>query len=240
MPTFTEESLNDSLAINTNPFAGYIEDGPFAGAGVSDPAFAEGFLVGLGIRHYRACLRDDLTQPNQPMLMKDAFDQYGLRPMFLLDPRKSGSPSEFVALLKRYAPGLIALIEDPNEVNNNFPPQELNMKYGGKTDEATGAAWQTDYAAVAKSDPATKNIPWVAYTAIFTDYRLARPFAAFEYANIHSYQGTGVPSSSLLSNITNFNNIYPVGATIRPFVPTECGDNVTAEGGAEKEAQLRM
>ena len=99
----------------------------------------------------------------------------------------------------------------------------MNLKYGGKTDEAGGTLWQKDYTAAAKADPATKTIPWVAHTAIFTDYRHAKPFADFAFANIHSYQGTGVPSSSLLQNVTWFNNIYPVGTVIKPFVPTECG-----------------
>ncbi len=94
--------------------------------------------------------------------------------------------------------------------------------------------------AAAKVDPAIKSTPWVSYTAIFTDYRHAKPFDGFEFGNIYSYQNFGVPSSSLLSNAVNFSNTYPVGTVIKPFVPTECGYSVPATGGEEKQAQLRV
>ncbi|MDQ2687594.1 MAG: hypothetical protein M3Y28_06980, partial [Armatimonadota bacterium] len=131
--------------------------------------------------------------------------------------------------LKQYAPGVVGELEGPNEVNNKFPPQDLNLKYGGQTDEAAGAAFMNDLYKVVHADPTTKTIPIVSYTAIFTDYHLARPCAAFDFSNMHSYQGYDVPSSSLLMNETRFNNILPTGATIKPFVPTECGYNVQAD-----------
>lgn len=80
-----------------------------------------------------------------------------------------------------------------------------------------------------RADPVAKDIPVVSFTAIFSDYRLARPHTAFDFGNIHSYQGNGVPSSSLEMNITRFNNILPPGGVIRPFMPTECGYNVEAD-----------
>ena len=120
---FTTESFNDSTGISGNPFEGYYVDGPFAGAGVKDRMKARKRLTDLGVRYYRAALRFDLTRPEQPADMLALYNETGMRPMMLLDPRKSGNPQEFVALLKPYAPGLIAEIEAPNEVNNKFPPQ---------------------------------------------------------------------------------------------------------------------
>ena len=121
---------------------------------------------------------------------------------------------------------MIAEVEGPNELNNKFPPQELNMKYKGRIDEAAGAAYMDDYYRAIKTDPATRDLPVVAFTAIFTDYRLAKPHNSFDYSNMHSYQGYDVPSGSLEMNFTRFNNILPAGALIKPFVPTECGYNV--------------
>jgi hypothetical protein len=58
---------------------------------------------------------------------------------------------------------------------------------------------------------------------------------------MHSYQGYGVPSSSLLMNETRFNNILPPGGIIKPFVPTELGYNVEADvaNGTFKTGSLR-
>ncbi|MBC8139642.1 MAG: hypothetical protein H8F28_27495 [Fibrella sp.] len=238
-PAFAAESFHNSVGINSEPFLGYIKEGPYAGAGVKSREKSTKHLLDLGIRHYRGHLKSDLTLPDQPDQMNGLYERHGLQLMALLDPRKVGKPDDFIGLLKQYKPGVVDLLEGPNEVNNKFIPQELNLRYKDKTDEAAGAAWTDDFYKVLKSDPVTRPIGLISYTAIFTDYRLAKPFTSFDYANMHSYQGYRVPSSSLLSNVAWFNTVYPVGAVIRPFIPTECGYNVTAEGGVEKEAQLR-
>jgi hypothetical protein len=222
-PTYRAEQFIDSLALNADPFSRYLSNGPFKGAGTKYPPEV---FFDLGIRYYRQPLKYDLTPPDIVQKVTGAYEKYGARPMMLIDPHKDGDPAGVVALLKQYPPGVIAEVEGPNELNNKFPPQELNMKYGGKTDEAAGAAYMDDYYKAIKSDPATRDIPVVAFTAIFTDYRLAKPHTSFDYSNMHSYQGYDVPSGSLEMNFTRFNNILPVGGVIKPFVPTECGYNV--------------
>jgi len=188
----------------------------------------EGFFE-LGIRYYRAAVwdirkgRQDV--PQRAAQMAAAWEKYGVRPMLLVDCLRD-TPEEAFAMIKQYPPGLVAEIECGNEVNNKFPPYELNLKYKGKTDEAAGAAWMADFVKLLRQDPATKDIPVVSFSAIFTDYRLAKPCDVFDFGNIHSYQGSGVPSSSLEMNITRFNNILPVGGIIKPIVATECGYNV--------------
>jgi chitodextrinase len=190
-------------------------------------------VVDLGVRHYRAILKYDLTPADQPDRFRALCDQHGLTAMMLVDPHKDGPPENVVALLKQYAPGVVDLVEFPNEVNNKFPPQELNLKYKGKIDEAAGAEYQSDYYAALKADPATRELGVVCYTAIFADYRDAKPCDAFDFANMHSYQGTGTPESSLLLNMLNFNNLLPDGGAIRPYVPTECGYNVSGNNGED-------
>jgi hypothetical protein len=222
-PAFRAEDFVEFIGLNASPFDRYLESGRFKGAGTKYPP--ETFFD-LGVRYYRTGLKHDLTPADMPQRVADAFAKYGARPMLLIDPRKDGSPDELVALLKRYPPGVIAEVEGPNEVNNKFPPQELNLRHKGKTDEAAGSAYMDDYYKAIKADPATKDIPVVAFTAIFTDYSLARPHTSFDYSNMHSYQGYDVPSDSLEENFTRFNNILPVGGVIKPFVPTECGYNV--------------
>lgn len=225
-PVSRADQFIDFIGLNASPFERYLDSGPYQGAGTKYPP--ETFFD-LGIRHYRTGLKNDLTLPDAPARINAAYAKYGAQPMLLIDPNKDGGPAGVVSLLKQYAPGVVGELEGPNEVNNKFPPQELNLKYGGKTDEAAGAAFMADTYKAVKADPATKNIPVVAYTAIFTDYRLARPYSAFDFANMHSYQGYDVPSSSLLMNETRFNNALPVGGLIKPFVPTECGYNVQAD-----------
>ncbi len=238
-PAFRAEQFAEFVGISGGPLQFHvIADGPYAGAGKTyDPqAFYD-----LGVRYYRAGLFNDLTLPNQPDQVKAAWDKYGVRPMLLVDPGKTKTPEDVLAKLRRYAPGSVGEIEGPNEVNNKFPPQDLNIKYKGKTDEAGGAAYMDDLYAAVKADPITRAIPVVAYTAIFTDYHLARPYAGFDYANMHSYQGYDVPSSSLLMNETRFNNVLPSGAAIKPFVPTECGYNVQPDrsNGTNNTGSLR-
>ena len=186
----------------------------------------------LGIRYYRAALWDTRKGrqdvPARAAEMAAAWDKYGVRPMLLLDSLRD-KPEQTLEMIKQYPPGLVAEIEGGNEVNNKFPPQVLNTRYKGKTDEAGGAAFMDDMVRLLRGDPATRDIPVVSFTAIFTDYRLAKPHTSFDFGNIHSYQGNGAPSSSLEMNITRFNNILPVGAVIKPFTPTECGYNVEAD-----------
>jgi len=186
----------------------------------------------LGIRYYRAAIwntdkgRDSAR--DLAATFADAWEKHGVRPMLLLDSLRD-KPDQTMEMIKEYPPGLVAEIEGSNEVNNKFPPQVLNTHYAGKTDEAGGAAFMDDLVRLLRADPATKDIPVVSFTAIFTDYRLAKPHTSFDFGNIHSYQGNGAPSSSLEMNITRFNNILPVGGVIKPFTPTECGYNVEAD-----------
>ena len=235
-PAFRAEDFAEFVGINGSPVKFRVyEDGLFKGAGATYPpeVFHE-----LGVRQYRVCLKYDLTLPDQPDQVRRAYEEYGARATFLIDPGKSGTAADVVALVKQYPREAIAAIEGPNECNNKFPPQELNLRYGGKTDEAAGAAYMNDVYAALKADPATRDIPVIAYTAIFTDYRLAKGHTAFDFANMHSYQGHGVPTSSLLANETRTNNLLPVGGLVRPYMPTECGYNVTADDPAYRAAQL--
>lgn len=237
-PTYRAEQFIDSLGLNASPFERYLDSGPFQGAGTKYPPE---MFFDLGIRHYRTGLKNDLTLPDAPARINAAYAKYGAQPMLLIDPGKDGGPAGVVSLLKQFAPGVVGELEGPNEVNNKFPPQDLNLKYGGQTDEAAGAAFMDDLYKAVHADPATKTIPIVSFTAIFTDYHLARPCEAFDFSNMHSYQGYDVPSSSLLMNETRFNNILPTGATVKPYVPTECGYNVQADvsNGTHQTGSLR-
>ena len=238
-PAFRAEQFTDFVGINGSPLRFYvIPDGPYAGAGKTyDPQV----FYDLGIRYYRTGLFNDLTLLDQPDQVRAAWEKHGVRPMLLIDPGKTKTPDAVLAKLRRYLPASVGEIEGPNEVNNKFPPQDLNIKYKGKTDEAGGAAYMDDVYAAVKADPSTRPIPVIAYTAIFTDYHLARPYSGFDFANMHSYQGYDVPSSSLLMNETRFNNVLPAGATIKPFVPTECGYNVQPDrsNGTNNTGSLR-
>jgi len=212
-PAFRADDFSESLGLN---------------AAVSQPEFPE-----LGIRYYRTPLwntrKGRNAVPAQAAEMADAWEKYGVRPMLLVDSLRD-KPQATLEMIKQYPPGLVAAIEGGNEVNNKFPPQVLNTKYKGKSDEAAGAAFMDDLYRLLRADPATKDIPVVSFDAIFTDYRLAKPHTSFDFGNIHSYQGSGgAPSSSLEANITRFNNILPVGGIIKPFMPTECGYNVEAD-----------
>ncbi len=232
-PAYRAEQFVESLGLAAAPFDRYLDSGAFAGAGTK---FKPETFFDLGIRYYRMGLRNDLVAEDQPERVAEWWTRTGARPLLLVDPRKSGTIgidggadgdfSDLVADLRRYPPGSLAGVEGPNEVNNKFPPQDLNLDYRGLTDEAAGALYQRDLWAALRADPATRDLPIIAFTAIFTDYRLAHPCDAFDFANVHSYQGADVPSSSLLMNVTRFNRILPVGATIRPFQPTEAGYNV--------------
>ena len=165
-PAFRAEDFVEFIGLNASPFDRYLDSGRFKGAGTKYPPE---LFFNLGVRYYRTGLKHDLTPADLPQRVADAFAKYGARPMLLIDPRKNGSPDELVALLKQYPPGVIAAVEGPNELNNKFPPQELNLRYKGKTDEAAGAAYMDDYYKAIKADPVTAGIPVVAYTAIFTD-----------------------------------------------------------------------
>ena len=214
-PAFRAEDFLESLGLNASPFDRDLRT-----------KYPPEVFFDLGIRYYRTGLKDDLTASDQPQRMTAAYEKYGSRPMLLIDKGKDGDPANVVALLKQYPAGVVAELEGPNELNNKFPPQELNLKYKGKTDEAAGAAYMDDYYRAVKADPATKDIPVVAFTAIFTDYRLAKPHTSFDFSSMHPYPGGGEPSCGLEMNETRFNNVLPPGAAIKPFVPTETGYNV--------------
>ncbi len=224
-PAYRADDFSDYVGISGAPVkTGIVPEGPMKGAGTT---FEPEVFYDLGVRNYRMPLKYALTLPDQPAQVERAYRDHGARAMMLIDHNKT-VPEEIAGLVKQYVPGSIAEVEGPNEVNNKFG-QNLNSKYKGRTDEAAAALFMDDVYKSLKADPATKDIPVVAFTSIFSDYREARPHDSFDYGNVHSYQGYGVPSSSLLMNFTRFNNIYPAGATIKPFVPTECGYNVEAD-----------
>ncbi len=226
-PAYRADDFVDSIALNASPYEGNHTDGPFAGAGTFYPP--EMFLE-LGVRYYRQALLSSLTKADTPELVRQAWEEHGVQALLLIDPlRITKTPAQVVEAVKRYHPGSVAGIEGPNEVNNKFPPQVLNQQYAGKIDEQAGAAYMDEVYAALKADPATHALPVIAFTGIFTDYSMARPHLGFDYGNMHSYQGDDVPSSSLLMNMTRWNNIYPPGATIRPIQPTEAGYNVEAD-----------
>ncbi len=189
----------------------------------------------------------DLTEPDQPAQVEAAWQKCGTRPLMLIDPYLTKNGAEVVAKLKLYAPGSVEAVEGPNECNNKFPPQELNLKFAGKTDEAAGAAYMDDVYHAIKADPATRDLQVISFDAIFTDYSLARPHQSFDFGDVHSYQGYNVPSSSLLPCINSFNHILPAGGLIKPFMPTECGYNVeqdvsngTKKTGSERAQALNI
>ncbi len=224
-PAYRANDFTEFVGINGAPIKTGIHRGGFLdGAGKT---FEPQVFHDLGIRYYRMPLKYALTLPDQPQQVEKVYRETGARAMMLIDHNKS-VPEEITGLVKQYLPGSIAEIEGPNEVNNKFE-QNLNLKYRNRTDEAAASLFMDDVYKSLKADPATKDIPVIAFTSIFSDYREARPHNSFDFGNVHSYQGYDVPSSSLLMNFTRFNNIYPDGATIKPFVPTECGYNVEAD-----------
>ena len=237
-PAFRADDFIESIGINGSPIATKnYENGQFKDAGKSyDPQV----FYDLGIRYYRHPLKYDLTRDDQPQQVLDAYRKSGARLMALLDHNKV-KPEEVPGLLKQYDLRALAEIEGPNEPNNKFAPQNLNLKYKGETDEKAAALYMDDVYALLKADPQLKNIPVVAYSAIFSDYNLARGHTGFDFGNVHSYQGYNVPSSSLEMNIVRFNNLYPEGSVIKPFVPTETGYNVEQDvsNGTFKTGSLR-
>ncbi len=223
-PAYPADQFVDFIGLSADPFEKYLDSGPYKGAGTKYPPE---LFFDLGVRHYRMALKNELSLPDAADRVRAAYAKYGAKPMMLVSPGKSGSPEEVVQRLKDFGGSeVVSELEGPNEVNNKFPPQELNLKYDGKVDEAAGAAFMVDYEKALKADPETKDIPFVGFTAIFTDYRLARPCDAYDDSNMHSYQGYNVPSASLLPNFISANRLLPVGGIIKPFVPTECGYNV--------------
>lgn len=218
-PAFRADDLVEMVGICNGPLIAVTD-----GKGYSNRYFDD-----LGIRHYRMILHYARTPADQPEQVLALWEKSGARPTMLIDPHKTPTAESILEKLKLYAAGLIEAVEGPNECNNKFLPQELNLRYKGKTDEAAGAAFMDDVYRAIKGDPATKNIDVIAYTAIFTPYSLARPHEAFDFANMHSYQGYDVPSSSLLPNMAAAWNLLPPGASIKPFMPTECGYNVEVD-----------
>ena len=229
---YRAEDFIESIALAASPFEIHERDGK------KGPPFAPELFFDLGVRYYRANLRCALTPKDQPDHVTAWWKKTGSRPMMLVDPgwnrtlkldwlgvKEEGNFENYLAELKRYPKGVLSGIEVPNELNNKFG-QDLNLKYKGQTDEAAGTLYQNDIYDAMKGDPDTKDIPVILYTAIFTDYTLARYTDKLDYMNTHPYQGENIPSSSLLMNFTRTMNVLPEGAVVKPFMPTECGYNV--------------
>ena len=130
-PRTPQINLLRFIGLSAAPFDKYLDSGPFKGAGSKfDPAL----LFNLGVRHYRMVLKYELTHEDAAANVKSAFEKYGMKPMFLISPGRDGSTSDVVQLLKSYGGNdVVSEVEFPNEVNNKFPPQELNLKYRAST-----------------------------------------------------------------------------------------------------------
>ena len=138
-PAYRAEAFIESLGLAASPFDRYLSEGPWKGAGTKYPPE---FFFDLGIRYYRTGLRNDLVPADLPQKVEAAWRKTGARPLLLVDPSKSftvkadwlkveadGDFTRLIADLKRFTPGSVAAVEAPNELNNKFPPQDLNLKY---------------------------------------------------------------------------------------------------------------
>ena len=243
------EDFVESIAVNGGPFEKRrLADGRWEG-NLYEPRE----LFELGVRYYRAGVMHDIVPQNQPELAEQAWLKYGARPILLVDAVKArtvrtewlgvkadGDFSALCATLRRYAPGLIAGVEGPNEVNNKFG-QDLNLRYKGRTDEEAATVYQRDLYSAVKADPELRHIPVIMYTSIFSDYMLGGKTDAFDYMNMHSYQADWEVEASLYFNMSRAWNLLPRGATIKPFLPTECGFDVRPDPktGRGLPSQLR-
>ena len=193
-------------------------------------------LLELGIRHYRTVLKNDATSEDQPAVLGQFYNRYGIRPTLLLDWAKTGPPAEMVRLVEQYHPGVIAAIEGPEDVNNPYGQAPL-LKYKGKTGVAGACDYLTDYYAALKAEPATRGIPVACFTMldfVGNGERDAYGLNSFDYENWQTFQGAKIPEWRLEASMVKADSIVGVGHVTKPLIASACGYNVA--GRADRRA----
>ena len=121
------------------------------------------------------------------------------------------TPARNVAAIAAFVtahPGSVALIEGPNEPNNN------GVQYAGLSGVAGALAWQHDFYAALNANPATADIPVAGVSSW--------PYvaAASDENNLHVYPDNGdQPLAAIAANIAQQNAVDPN----KPFAITEMG-----------------
>jgi hypothetical protein len=147
--------------------------------------------------------------------------------MMLIDHLRQ-KPEEVVPELNSYDRRAIAELEGPNEPNNKFRRktstqiQRQNRRSRHRRLHGRGVPVRQSRPEVER--PAGRGV----FGHLHRLQSGQRPYR-FRLRQRPLLSGYGVPSSSLESNITRFNNILPAGSVIKPFVPTEFGYNVEAD-----------
>lgn len=164
----------------------------------------------LGVRHVRDGLDPHLLELRQ---------RYGIQAILVTDPTRTW---EQWAALWHTNRDAITAIEGPNEANGGWLKLGSHGVYEGKGWPDGVRLFQNDLYRHVKDDPLLKDIPVIAVSTAYKGAgRELVPCRAFDVANVHSYAGGGMPSTSF-----DFHDPYLLlgpGATLPPLAATESG-----------------
>ena len=164
----------------------------------------------LGMRHVR-----DGLDPH----LQDLRKRYGVQAILVTDPTHTW---EQWAALWHTNLDVITAIEGPNEANGGWLKLGSHGVYEGKGWPDGVRLFQNDLYRHVKDDPLLKDIPVIAVSTAYKGAgRELVPCRAFDVANIHSYAGGGMPSTSF-----DFRDPYLLlgpGARLPPLAATESG-----------------
>ncbi|HEY3330515.1 MAG TPA: CARDB domain-containing protein [Capsulimonadaceae bacterium] len=179
-------------------------------------------LADSGIRHVR-----DGYSVRTPDLWKDL----GVRTSVLAEP-KMGSLEKQLALWKS-TPGMIGMIEGPNEPNLFW--KRFGTQYKGEGWPKGVKLWQNELYAAVKADPIMAAVPVSSPTPIFDGPLEAAPLTSFDYMALHPYAGGNMPSTSCQwggSAIRAAVQLLGHDNDLKPIVATECGYHNCIAGDA--------
>lgn len=193
-----------------------------------DPRDGETFSR-LGVRFYRAPLRPDGIA-DWPARLRAAYVQSGMRAMLQVDSRAEEEPEGVARDVAAFAPGVVAAVEGPGDVDDDAGRGEV-MHYSGLQGAAAGALYQRDLYAALKSNLATAAIPVVDFSTLLPDDDPAAPDArrSCDFANLRQRPGLGVPESGLAEAV-DAATATTGSAQSMPLVATGSGYRVGADG----------
>ena len=170
-------------------------------------------LAQSGIRHVR-----DGSHPRELELWREL----GVRTTLLSEPQHLSLEKQLAAW--KANPGMLAMIEGPNEPNNFWT--RANVRYKGEGWPKGCTLWQDDLYQAVRAEPALANVPVSSPTPIFDGPFILAPLNSFDYLALHPYAGGQMPSASIPWGGSTLRGAFALmgpDKDLKPLVATECG-----------------
>ena len=152
----------------------------------------------------------------------ELWHAFGIRCTVVSGPQEHDLETQMTAW--KANPGMLDMIEGPNEPNNFWPP--FNGGEQSKLWPEGIKLWQNGLYKAVRAEPLLAHIPVTSPTPILEGGLALAPLTSFDDVAFHPYAGGAMPSTSIVwggENIRRALALLGIGNDLKPLVATESG-----------------